>query len=143
MFKKAIRECHDKSLRKGLAKLIKSNGNNIILTKSELSMIYHLDRMQLLSLMDHEVRIERPKMSVFKLIISYSDIEDKTVNIMLDERVNYDDIVDIMLEEDASDEEVLHMIRAFTHEWNLETILSLVIMKQRYFLTQKIIDEYD
>ena len=93
-------------------------------------------------LVNHSVRIERPKMSVFKLLLSYSDIEERTINFIHDDKINFDDLVEAMLDQKAPDDEIIALINQAPLKWNLKTILSLVIMKQRYFLTQRLIDRF-
>ena len=108
-----------------------------------MSLIYHLDSSLLNLLIRNQVRIQRPKLSVFKLILTYCEMEDKTVNMILDGEINYDDIILTMLEEKADDDEIMDQIYSFEQGWNLETILSLAIMKKRYLLIQKLIDMYN
>jgi len=80
-------------------------------------------------------------MSVFRTILTYSDLESKTVKINDDTILNHDDIIDVMLESNQVDNEVLNYIRKIRKKWDLENIVSLCIMKQRYTLTHSVLKE--
>lgn len=71
-----------------------------------------------LAWVDNKVVIERPKMSVFKTILSYFDITDKEVRFgRSDLHINNDDVIDVMLEEQASDFEILKTAKTFGKDY--------------------------
>lgn len=85
-------------------KIIELEGPKLVLTKNELKSIYNLNLELLFECEKHKVTIERPKMSVFNIILSYFDLADKQVRIGEDNLgVNFDDIVEVMLDDSAED----------------------------------------
>lgn len=93
-----------------------------MLPKAEFVKIYKLDSLLLSLCYDSSMKIDRPKMSVFRTILSYSDIESKTVKIVDDMTLNHDDIVDIMLENQESDQEIFLYVRKIRKSWDLGKI---------------------
>ena len=90
-----------------------------MLPKTEFLRILILDEDLLFLCLEHGVRIERPKMSVFRSILTYSDLENHTVKIYSDLSINHDDIIDILLEEGKEDEQIMPLILKIQKDWNL------------------------
>lgn len=125
-----------------MKKIIELEGPKLVLTKNELMNIYKLNLELLFECEKNNVTIERPKMSVFNVILSYFDLADKQVRIGEDNMgTNFDDIVEVMLDDNAEDYKISNCIKRIKREWNIENIVSLCIMKNRFSLIRLILDK--
>jgi hypothetical protein len=114
-----------------------------VLSKKELQLIYCLSPDLLLDCLHHNVTIERPKMSVFKIISSYFELgADKGDRIGDDHLgVNYDDVVEVMLDEGSDDYQIAKTVNSIMDKWDIENIISLCIMRHRFTLTRLLLHE--
>lgn len=113
VLRNGIQECWSKGLRNGLRVLLTEHQDELILTTEEIQKIYNFEPDFLPKYLIKQVRIERSKTSLLRVILSYSDLESDEINILKNDYITINDCVESILTSSAptpSDGQILDFL---------------------------------